>query len=85
MLCASTTGGVGSIPGWATKIPHAAQCHRKAIKIIKKLNTNIRLLSIIKNEKMNHQHTQNWHLKVYDWSFLYGLRKHMLEYSPEFQ
>ena len=24
-LCASTAGGVGSIPGWRTKIPHAGQ------------------------------------------------------------
>ncbi|XP_033257416.1 uncharacterized protein C19orf44 homolog isoform X2 [Orcinus orca] len=25
-LCASNAGGVGSIPGWGTKIPHAARC-----------------------------------------------------------
>ena len=24
-LCASTAGGMGSIPGWGTKIPHAMQ------------------------------------------------------------
>ena len=26
---ASTAGGVGSIPGWGNKIPHAALCDRK--------------------------------------------------------
>ena len=28
-LCASTTGGMGSIPGGGTKIPHAAWCGQK--------------------------------------------------------
>ena len=31
-LLASTTGGAGSIPGWGTKIPHAAQCGQKEKK-----------------------------------------------------
>ena len=34
-LCASTAGGMGSIPGWGTKIPHAAQ-HCQKIKRKKK-------------------------------------------------
>ena len=25
-FCASTAGGVGSVPGWGTKIPHAEWC-----------------------------------------------------------
>ena len=25
-LCASSAGGIGSIPGWGTKIPHAVPC-----------------------------------------------------------
>ena len=33
-LCASTAGGVGSIPGWGTKIPHAV-CHGQTMKINK--------------------------------------------------
>ena len=24
--CTSSAGGVGSVPGWVTKIPHAVQC-----------------------------------------------------------
>ena len=28
-LCASIAGGTGSIPGWATKIPHAMWCRMK--------------------------------------------------------
>ena len=28
-LCPSTAGGTGSIPGWGTKIPHAARCSQK--------------------------------------------------------
>ena len=28
-LRASTAGGVGSIPGWGTRIPHASQCSQK--------------------------------------------------------
>ena len=28
-LHASTAGGTGSIPGWGTKIPHAAQCGKR--------------------------------------------------------
>ena len=28
---ASTTGGVGLIPGWGTKIPHASLCSQKGI------------------------------------------------------
>ena len=31
-LCASTAGGEGSIPGWGTMIPHAAQCGQKKKK-----------------------------------------------------
>ena len=28
-LCASTAGDMGSIPGQATNVPHAAQCGQK--------------------------------------------------------
>ena len=40
-LHASTTGGMGLIPGWGTKIPHAMQCGKKKkvqqeLKIVKK-------------------------------------------------
>ena len=28
-LLASTAGGMGSIPGWGTKVLHAAQCSQK--------------------------------------------------------
>ena len=31
-ICASTAGGMGSIPGWGTKIPHAAQSSQKQTK-----------------------------------------------------
>ena len=31
-LCASNTGGVGSILGWGTKIPRAARCSQKIMK-----------------------------------------------------
>ena len=31
----STVGGTGSIPGWRTKIPHAAQCSEKMKKLFK--------------------------------------------------
>ena len=31
-LCSSNVGGSGSIPGWATKIPHAVQCNQKKKK-----------------------------------------------------
>ena len=31
-LCASTEGGTGSIPGWGTKIPHAAWRSQKKKK-----------------------------------------------------
>ena len=31
-LCASTAGGAGLIPGWGTKIPHAARCCKKINK-----------------------------------------------------
>ena len=34
-LCASTVGGMGSIPGGGTKILHAAQCGQIKIIIIK--------------------------------------------------
>ena len=37
-ICASTAGGMGSIPGWGTKIPHAAQSSQKQTK--KKINGN---------------------------------------------
>ena len=30
-LCASTAGGMGSIPGWGTQIPHAAQLKDKTL------------------------------------------------------
>jgi len=33
-LCASTTGGVGSIPGQGSKIPHAAQQKKKKKEMI---------------------------------------------------
>ena len=29
VLCASTAGGTGSIPGWETKIPHATRRGQK--------------------------------------------------------
>ena len=32
-LYASNSGGIGSIPGQGTKIPHATQCHQKKWKI----------------------------------------------------
>ena len=35
-LCASNAGGTGLIPGWETKILHAAQRGRKNLKIKKK-------------------------------------------------
>ena len=35
-LCAPTAGGMGSIPGWGTKIPHAAWCGKKKKKKKKK-------------------------------------------------
>ena len=28
-LCASTTRGTASVPGWGTKIPHATRCRQK--------------------------------------------------------
>ena len=31
-LCASTAGGTGLIPGWATRIPYAAQHSKKKKK-----------------------------------------------------
>ena len=31
-LCASTAGSTGLIPGWGTKIPHAARCGQKKRK-----------------------------------------------------
>ena len=31
-LCASTARGMGSIPGWGTKILHALQCGQKKKK-----------------------------------------------------
>ena len=34
-LCSSNVGDTGSIPGWATKIPHAVQCSQKIEYIIK--------------------------------------------------
>ena len=36
-LCASTAGGMGSIPGWGTKIPHAAQYGQKEKRKKKRL------------------------------------------------
>ena len=36
-LHASTAGGVGSIPGWETKIPHAARCRQKKKKVMETL------------------------------------------------
>ena len=32
-VCASNAWGVGSIPGWGTKTPHAAQCGQNIYKI----------------------------------------------------
>ena len=32
-LCASTAGDMGSIPGWGTEIPCAAQCSQKKKKV----------------------------------------------------
>ena len=40
-LCASSAGGVGSIPGQGTKIPHAVLCSQK-IKLKKKKDTSLR-------------------------------------------
>ena len=34
-LCASTAGGIGSIPGWGTKIPHAAWHGQKIYILLK--------------------------------------------------
>ena len=34
-ICASTAGGTGSVPGWGTKIPHAARCGQKKERNIK--------------------------------------------------
>ena len=31
-LHASNAGGMGSIPGWGTKIPHAMECGKKNTK-----------------------------------------------------
>ena len=31
-LCTSIAGGLGSIPGWGTKIPHATRCSQKEKK-----------------------------------------------------
>ena len=31
-LCISNAGGMSSIPGWGTKIPHAAWCSQKKKK-----------------------------------------------------
>ena len=31
-LCTVTEGGVGSIPGWETKIPYATECGKKKKK-----------------------------------------------------
>ena len=31
-LCASNAGGMGSIPGWGTKVPHAVQPAKKLNK-----------------------------------------------------
>ena len=35
-LCVSTAGGMGSIPGWGPKIPHAAQRGQRKKKTKKK-------------------------------------------------
>ena len=37
-FCASNARGLGSIPGWGTKIPHAARCGQENIKKKKKEN-----------------------------------------------
>ena len=37
-FCASNAGGVGSIPGWETKIPHVARYGQKKIKRMTKAN-----------------------------------------------
>ena len=42
----STAGGVGSIPGWGTKISHATQCGQKT-----KQNTKTNPKSTIKDKK----------------------------------
>ena len=31
-LCVSTAGGMGLIPSWGTKIPHASRCGQKELK-----------------------------------------------------
>ena len=31
-ICASTVGGLGSVPDWGTKILHATQCRQKSTK-----------------------------------------------------
>ena len=37
-LCASNAGGTGLIPGWGTKIPHAAGCAPPKKSILRKKN-----------------------------------------------
>ena len=36
-LHASNTEGVGLIPGWGTKIPHASQCGQMFFKKVKRI------------------------------------------------
>ena len=42
-LCASTAGGTGSLPGWGTKILHAAQCGENKKQANKKARKEKRL------------------------------------------
>ena len=41
-LCTSNAGGMGSIPGQGTKIPHAAWCSQKKLKIKNKAAEKIK-------------------------------------------
>ena len=52
-LCASTTGGLGLIPGWGAKIPHAVQHGQKKKKNLKKTSENREVKSI----RTLHQHS----------------------------
>ena len=54
-LCASTAGGMGSIPDWGTKIPHASQHGQKINKnknwCKKKKSVMNKKIKIEKNKK----------------------------------
>ena len=59
-LCASNAGGVGSIPGWGTRIPHAARGSKKNKKIKKLQALFIKgLCKINEKEKIFAIHTNS--------------------------